>query len=557
MREILAGRLGLWPLLGRRRGWLLAGIALMVLSLGAGVALLALSGWFITACALAGLGLIAALDIFVPGAGIRLAAVTRTVSRYFERLVTHEATFRLLADLRGRLFERLLTLDEAQLRALGRGDTLNRLTADVDTLDHLFLGVIGPGVTALLLTLLAVALAALLIDPWLAAWVAVPLLLANPLLAEWVRRRGRPASRALVEALPALRREAGDTLEGLTDVLAFDLGGRQRTTVETRSAAMIRLQERLQRLDALGQAGVMLAGFLAAWLALALGLGLLEAEILSGPLLGLLTLGVLALGEAWQALPAAWRRLEQCRGAAGRLEELTGREPALATGGKRSTDGLLAKAPLLSLHDTTFGYRAGLPPVLQKFELAIAPGERLALIGPSGAGKTTLAMLLMRQIDPGHGVVRLGGVDLRELDPDALRRTIGFLPQRPVLFRDTLAENLRLARPDAADAELRAALEIAGLGPLLARLPAGLDTWIDEAGTNLSGGEARRVALARLVLADCPIVILDEPTTGLDAATARGLAATLDAWLGDRTVVMITHDPALLPRHDRVVRLGE
>jgi len=139
-------RLGLGPLLGRRRWWLAGGVLLIFLSLAAGVMLLSLSGWFITASALAGLGLIAALDVFTPGAGIRLAAITRTVSRYLERLVTHEATFRLLADLRLRLFDHLLTLDEGQLRGLQRGDTLNRLTADVDTLEHLFLGVIGQGV---------------------------------------------------------------------------------------------------------------------------------------------------------------------------------------------------------------------------------------------------------------------------------------------------------------------------------------------------------------------------------------------------------------------------
>lgn len=550
---MMGGALGLRVLFGRRRNWLLAGLGLMLLSLAAGVALLALSGWFITACALAGLGLIAMLDIFAPGAGIRLAAVTRTVSRYFERLATHEATFRLLADLRNRLFGRLLRLDEGQLRALGRGDTLNRLTADVDTLDHLFIGVIGPAVSAFVLTFLAAALVALFLDPWLALVAVAPLLLANPLLAELARRRGRPASRALVEALPALRREAGDSLEGLTDVLAFDLGGRQRARLEACSAAMIRLQERLQRLDAAGQAGVMLAGFLAAWLALALGIGLNERDALSGPALGLLVLGALALGEAWQPLPGAWRRLEQCRGAAGRLEEIAAQEPALP----------VAAAPRmpsgrgLALRGVSFRYATDRPTVLEDFSLEIAPGERIAVVGPSGAGKSTLAMLLMRQLDPDRGVVTLDGTDLRLLDPDALRRHIGLLAQRPVLFRDTLAENLRLARPAATDAELRGALEAAGLGPLLESLPEGLDTWVDEAGSNLSGGEVRRVALARLVLTDCPVVILDEPTTGLDAGTARALATTLDAWLAGRTAVMITHDPHLLPRHDRMVRLGD
>jgi len=547
-----AERLPLGRLLRRRRGWLLAGIALILLSLFAAVALLALSGWFITASALAGLGVIAMLDIFAPGAGIRLAAVTRTVARYGERLVTHEATFRLLADLRLALFERLLRLDEVQLRGLQRGDTLNRLTADVDTLDHLFLGVIGPGLSAFLLTLLAAFLAALWVDPGVALAVALVLLAANPLVAELARRRGLAASRGLVAALPGLRRQAGDGLEGLQELVAFDLGTAQREALEARSAHMISLQERLQRLDAASQAGVTFAGFGATWLALALGLALLQAGIISGPILGLLVLGVLALGEAWQPLPAAWRRLEQCRGATARLGDSWAQAPLLP----------VADAPAaphgqrLTLQNVTFGYRADLPPVLADFSLDIAAGERIAVVGPSGAGKSTLAMLLMRQLDPDAGTVRLEGVDLRELDPDGLRRHIGLLSQRPVLFRDTLAENLRMAQPGASAGELMHALEIAGLGAFVAGLEDGLDTWIDEAGSNLSGGEARRVSLARLALTDCPVVILDEPTTGLDAATARGLAQTLDRWLAERTTVMITHDPELLPRFDRVIRLS-
>jgi ATP-binding cassette subfamily C protein CydC len=545
-------RLPLGRLLARRRGWLIAGLALILLSLFAGVALLALSGWFITASALAGLGVIATLDIFAPGAGIRLAAITRTVARYGERLVTHEATFRLLADLRLALFQRLLRLDEVQLRGLQRGDTLNRLTADVDTLDHLFLGVIGPGVSAFLLTLLAAVLAALWVDPGVALAVALVLLAANPLVAELARRRGLEASRALVTALPGLRRQAGDGLEGLQELVAFDLGAAQREALEARSAHMIGLQERLQRLDAASQAGVTLAGFGATWLALLLGLALVQAGAISGPVLGLLVLGVLALGEAWQPLPAAWRRLEQCRGAAQRLGDSWGQSPLLAV----ADEPLAPQGQRLVLQAVTFGYRADLPPVLANYSLEIDAGERIAVVGPSGAGKSTLAMLLMRQLDPDAGSVQLSGVDLRRLDPDGLRRHIGLLAQRPVLFRDTLAENLRIARPAASDGELLHALEIAGLGGFVAGLEHGLDTWIDEAGSNLSGGEARRVSLARLVLTDCPVVILDEPTTGLDAATANGLAQTLDRWLQGRTAVMITHDPELLPRYDRLVRVG-
>jgi len=545
-------RLGLGPLLGRRRWWLAGGVLLIFLSLAAGVILLSLSGWFLTASALTGLGLIAALDVFSPGAGIQFAAISRTVSRYLERLVTHEATFRLLADLRLRLFDRLLTLDESQLRGLQRGDTLNRLTADVDTLDHLFLGVIGPGVSAFLLTVVAGVLTGWLVDPWLAV-VALGLMLGvNPLVAELTRRRGRGASRALVAALPGLRRHASDNLEALQDVVAFDLGDRERHELEARSTQVIGLQERLQKLDAIAQALVTMTGLAAVWLTLALGIGLLHADIISGPVLGLLTLGVLALGEAWQPLPGAWRRLEQCRGAAGRLGETMEREPLLAA----PESGLAPAGQRLELRGVGFRYRDDLPSVLENFDLNIAPGERLALVGPSGAGKSTLAMLMMRQLDPDAGSVRLEGVDLRRLDQDLLRRHIGLLAQRPVLFHDTLAANLRLAAPEASDAMLFEALETAGLAEFARGLEDGPETWIDEAASNISGGEARRIALARLVLSDCPIVILDEPTTGLDAGTAKEIATTLDRWLVGRTVIMITHDPELLPPYDRLIRVG-
>jgi ATP-binding cassette, subfamily C, bacterial CydC len=544
-------KLGLARLLGHRKGWLAAGLALIMLSLGAGVALLALSGWFISASALAGLGLIAALDIFTPGAGIRLAAVTRTVARYFERLVTHEATFRLLADLRRTVFDRLLQLDEAQLRALGRGDTLSRLTADVDSLDHLFLGVIGPVASALLLTLAAALLLGVLVDPRLAAATLGLLLLLGPALAEQARRRGQRASHALVTALPELRRESSDSLEGLQELVAFDLGARQGREIGLRSARVIGLQETLARLDATSQGLVTFTGLLATWLALVLGVGLLERGAIHGPVLGLLVLGVLALGEAWTALPAAWRRLEQCRGAAARLGETLAQAPLLP----QPVNPLPPRGQDLELERVSYRYRPDLPPVLEGFSLAVGAGERIAVIGPSGAGKSTLAMLLMRQIDPQAGVARLGGTDLRHLDAAGLRRHIGLLPQRPVLFRDTLAANLRLASPDAGVAELHRALQIAGLTDFVAGLAEGLDTWIEEDAANVSGGEARRIALARLVLTDCPVVILDEPTTGLDEATASRLATTLHQWLAGRTTVMITHDPRLLPPHDRVVTL--
>ena len=542
--------LRLGRILGHRRWWLLAGAALILLSLAAGAALLALSGWFITASALAGLGLIVGLDIFTPGAGIRLAAVVRTVSRYGERLVTHAATFRLLSDLRGEVFSRLLRLDEFQLRSLRRGDTLNRLTADVDTLDHLFLGVLGPSIAALILTLAVALLFGLLIDPWLGLAAAL-LLLINPLGTELGRRKGLAPSRELVATLPELRREASDSLEGLADLIAFDRVEGQKHRWSAQSERAIALQERLARLDAASQGLVTMSGFLAVWLGLVAGIILFDSGLISGPLLGLVILALLGLGEAWQPLPAAWRKLEQCRGAHARVKELTATAPQLPTVPRP----LQPTGNTIRIENLGFRYGPERAWIFRNFELNIAGGERIALVGPSGCGKTTLAQLIMRQIDPVEGRILLEGRDLKELDPAAYRRHVGLLSQQAMLFRDTIAENLRLARPDASEADIGRALAVAGLSDFMDGLPDGLETWIDEAAGNVSGGEARRLALARLILTDCPLVILDEPTTGLDRDTAMGLSTTLDQWLDRRTVVMITHDPDMLPRHDRVIRL--
>lgn len=536
----------------RRLGWLLGGLALMLLSLTAGLALLAVSGWFITASALAGLGLIAALDIFTPGAGIRLAAVTRTVSRYGERLVTHEATLRLLSDLRGRVLGALLTHDELQLKQLRRGDTLSRLTRDVDTLDHLFLGVAAPSAAALVLTLVALALLTL-IDAPLALLTAGLLIVANPLTALATWAVGRKASADAAQALPQLRALTTEGLEGLDELRALDRARNYGERLDRVSNRLVRAQEKAATVDAVGQALTTLSGYSVVWLGLLFGLGLHAAGTISAPVLGLLVLALIGLNEAWLPLPAAWRKLAECVAAARRVRELTEPRSNLATA---QDPRPWPDSSAIELEQVSFAWRPDHPPVFERLDLTIADRETVAVVGPSGIGKSTLALLIMRQIDPRSGRVRIGGEDLRHLEGDERRRRIAYLEQRPVLFRDTLAANLRLARPDADDQTLVEVLKTVGLKDFLASLPGGLNTWIDEAGANVSGGQLRRIALARLLLTDPDIVILDEPTASLDAVTAAGVMEMLSAWLAERTALVITHDESIVPNDCRVIRFG-
>ncbi len=544
-------RFRLRSLLLRRPGWQLAGLGLMMLSLIAGVGLLALSGWFITASALAGLGLIAALDIFTPGAGIRLAAITRTLSRYGERLVTHEATFRLLEDLRAEVLARLLKHDEMFLKSLRRGDTLSRLTADVDILDHLYLGVTGPTLAAMALSLLAVILLGL-IDPWLALLTAGLLLIVNPLTVGTTRRLGRTPSQALTQALPDLRSLSAAGLEGLNELRALDRTASYSDRVHEQSTRVVGLTRRLGSLDALGQALVLLTGLIALWLALVLGLMIFAENQISAPVLGLVVLAVLGLNEAWLPLPMAWRKLSQCQSAVERINTLS-KDPAALPQPERPEPW--PEQVSIRIDAVTFRYQPHQSAVLEDFELEIKAGQTMVVTGPSGCGKSSLALLIMRQVDPQQGRVLIGESDVGHLDPDDLRQRIGYLPHNPVLFRDTLAANLRLADPEADEHRLTKVLERVGLGDFLANLPEGLDTWLEESGANVSGGQRRRIALARLMLTDPDIVILDEPFESLDDDSTRMVANALDEWLANRTALIISHATEVLPNHDRVVSL--
>lgn len=553
-------------LMGHRAHWLLAGVLLIVLSLVAGVVLLALSGWFITASALAGVGLLMGLDIFTPGAGIRLAAIVRTGSRYAERLVTHEATFRILSDLRTGLFGRLAALPIYQQRAINRGDTLGRFIQDVAKLDHAFLGVVGPSMGAISLTLLGSGLIAWALDPRLAWPLLIATLLLQTSMAIWVAHRGASASKDSVLGMARLKESLIDIIEGLENVLATDQVNDRAKQIAHLSDDLVQQQTKTQLWDALGTSLSIGLNGLTLIVTLAIGVSFYEQGQIDGPWLGLLALLLIGVTEAWQIIPSAWRQLSQTRQAWARIRPILhgpshhqAIEPNLAdeTPAIHSAQNFEAQLRC-QVHDLSFRYPGSGIDVINQLNLILEPGERVALVGSSGRGKTTLAYLLMGELTPTRGSIEWhSGKESRPHGALKARPSIGYLAQDPKLFSDTLANNLRLAQPEASDEALITVLEQAGLQDWLERQELGLETWIDENATNLSGGEARRVALARLMLIDPGFVILDEPNTGLDDKTNTAINHTLNIWLDQKTALIITHQPERAPHFDRTITLDE
>ncbi|SDK94649.1 ATP-binding cassette, subfamily C, CydC [Modicisalibacter muralis] len=545
----------------RRRLW--KGAGLMLLTVIAAIGLLALSGWFITATAIAGVlaaaGVAISLGVYIPGGGIRLFAVLRTGARYLERIYNHDTVLRLLADLRANLFAVLIRLDGRELARLRAAEWLNRLTADIDTLDGLYLRLLAPPLVALVAI---VAVSALL--GFFAPWVGGAVLLALLALWTWLvlgqSWLGMAPSQRRVATLDRLRMRAIEQLQGLAELRCYRTLTEHRHTLEAEEDALYADQRRLGRRQALGSAlvslGVGLSAVLALWLAAEAHIG----ERLSGPLTVMMPLAVLALNEALASLPMAFTQLGATRAAARRLNELAALRGAI---GESESPEEIAESGALSasLDDVSLHYLKGhadsLPPALDNVSLTLAPGERLALVGASGAGKSSVAQLLVRLIEPTTGKVSVGGQDVRQLSPVALRGRIGYLTQQVELFHDSLATNLRLANPEASDAELWNALELVELEGWAQALPQGLETWVGESGRQLSGGQARRVALARVLLTDADLLILDEPFAGLDEATATSIAARLDGWFGERSVLYLAHDDTGLPGVNRTLRLHE
>lgn len=532
----------------KRHKWMLTlGIVLAIITLLASIGLLTLSGWFLSASAVAGFAGIYSFNYMLPAAGVRGAAITRTAGRYFERLVSHDATFRVLQHLRIHTFSKLLPLSPAGLARYRQGELLNRIVADVDTLDHLYLRVISPLVGAFVV-IMVVTIGLSVLDVTLACTLGGVMLLTLFIMPPVFYRAGKTTGQNLTHLRGQYRQQLTAWLQGQAELTIFGASDRYRAQMEATELQWHEAQRRQSELTALSQALMLLIGAIAILLMLWMAAGGVGGNAQPGALIALFVFCALAAFEALAPVTGAFQHLGQVIASAVRITELTEQKPEVTF----PTDVSDVPAQVtLTLRDVSFSYPEQAQKALDSLSLQVNPGEHIAILGRTGCGKSTLLQLLTRAWDPQQGEILLNGRPIATLNEATLRKTISVVPQRVHLFSATLRDNLLLAAPDASDEQLADTLRRVGLEKLLE--DTGLNSWLGEGGRQLSGGELRRLAIARALLHDAPLMLLDEPTEGLDATTESQMLELLADVMREKTLLMVTHRLRGLARFDQII----
>lgn len=526
---------------------MLGGIMLSVGVIGANTLLMALSGWFITSMAVAGAAKVS-FNFFFASATIRALAILRTVGRYAERLVTHEAAFRILAELRVWLFRRLIPLAPAGLEKYASGDLAGRMRADIDSLESIYLRIMAPIATGAAGILLAVAFTSIWSNS--AAIILFAMLTAAGFLLPILSRRAatRPGQ-ASAQLAGELRSQVTQGLQGAEELLLLGATEHHARRVEALSEAQLGQQVRLAGIGGLTSASlVFISGITLALLCLAL-IPEVRQHQTTGPQMAMLLLFAAAAFEATTPMALSLQLVPAAAEAVRRIRELADAPVPMP----EPETPAIPEGAAISLNAVTMGYDSGRT-VLENLTISISPGERIALAGQSGSGKSSLLELLLR-FRPYSGSVTVGGAELREIPPDRLASIISAVPQQPHLFNSSISENILLGR-QCSEERLNKILADCCLDGWIATLPMGLETPVGEAGREVSGGEAKRIALARALVVDTPVILLDEPTEGLDATTEEAVVNNLKERLKGRTLIVASHRPACLGLGERRVNAG-
>lgn len=531
---------------------LILGLLLMILGLGSSMALLTVSGWFLAATAIAGLGTL--FNFFYPSASVRGLAIGRTVARYFEKLVTHDATFRILAKLRVQVFSKIIPLSPAVLNRYRNSDLLNRLVSDVDTLDSLYLRLLAPFFSAVfVITAMTIGLS--FINAPLALGLGAFLLLLLIAIPTIFYRLGQQFGERLIQTRAAYRTQFLEFIQAQAELLLFNAEDRLKAKMVTIEKNWQADQDKEAKLSGFSTAlvmflnGLLVCGML--WFSSQADFGDDEYRM---AFIALFTFAALAAVEIIMPLGAAFLHIGQVIAAANRVTEIVEQKPLVEFNNNAKFE---EKVNLISAKDLSFAYPEQEDPVLKNLTLDLHQGQKIAILGKTGSGKSTLLQLLVRNYDTNQGELLLAEKPISAYSENTLRNQMCFLTQRVHVFSDTLRQNLQFARLEKiSDEKMTEVLNQVGLGKLLEQ-EQGLNLWLGDGGRPLSGGEQRRLGLARILLNNAPILLLDEPTEGLDRETERRILRLILQHAENKTLIMVTHRLTAIEQFDKICVIDE
>ncbi|PME28979.1 cysteine/glutathione ABC transporter ATP-binding protein/permease CydC [Vibrio sp. 10N.286.55.E10] len=527
------------------------GMLLAFATLSASIGLLTLSGWFISASAVAGLTIAReTFNYMLPGGGVRGLAMSRTAGRWGERVVSHNATFKLLTDLRIFFFKKLAPLIPGRISNLRDADLLNRLVADVDAMDHVYLRLVSP-VTVGVLGIFFLTLFLMWFDSSLGlilGSILLIMLLVWPIL---FYKLGKRNGGELTQNKADLRVTTLDWIEGYSELTLFGAEERYRNAILETQQKLMANQFVNANLTGMASAALMLFNgltlVLMLWLA-ADGVG----DNAPDPFIALMAFATMASFELLMPIAGAFQHLGQTLSSARRLNEVILSEPEV----QFAEEKLDINKPLdITFSNVTFNYPDSERSVLNAVDLTIPATNKVAIVGQTGSGKSTLIQLLTRYWDPKKGYISIAGIELTQWNESQLRESISVVSQRVDILNGTLRDNLLIAKPDANDDHLANILKDVGLEKLLENNA--LDSWLGDGGRQLSGGEKRRIGIARAILHDAPILLLDEPTEGLDKQTEQSIMALFEKHFEGKTVIFITHRLIGLESMDSIVLIEQ
>ena len=532
---------------------LFLGLVLMITGLASSIGLLTTSGWFLAATAIAGLGTL--FNFFYPSASVRGLAIGRTLFRYFEKLVTHDATFRILAKLRVQVFEKIIPLSPAVLNRYRNSDLLNRLVSDVDTLDSLYLRLIAPFITAIFV-ILAMCIGLSFINAPLALGLGVSLLLLVFVIPTVFYQLGKKFGDKLVHSRALYRTQFLEFIQAQAELLLFNAEDKLKDNMAKTEANWQADQQKEANLSGFSTAlslflnGLIIAAML--WFSSQAEFGNDEYRM---AFIALFTFAALASFEILMPLGSAFLHIGQVIASAERVTDIIEQQPLVTFNGKAEFDQ--NATTLIETKDLSFTYPERQNRALENLNLTIQKGQKVAILGKTGSGKSTLLQLLVRNYDANQGELFLAGKPIADYSEDTLRSQFCFLTQRVHVFSDTLRQNLQFASAvNISDEKMIEVLNQVGLGKLLEQ-EQGLDIWLGDGGRPLSGGEQRRLGLARILLNDAPILLLDEPTEGLDRETERQILRLILAHAENKTLIMVTHRLTAIEQFDELCVIDE